>query len=333
VAKGEVLSQSQIDSLLSALESGQTTAEEMKSKETGAGAVRKYDFKHPAKFSREHTQTLSAIHEVFGRLFSTHLSAQLRLASQIDVVSVDQLTYDEFMRSLASPTVIVVFSMPPLEGNAILELTCNTAIAIIDRLMGGPGRNDGRIRELTDIEQSLILKTIDKGLFNLSEAWKTVINDLNPQVQNLETNPRFVQVVAPSDTVAVVTFELRLGESQGSMRLCIPYPLIEPIIPRMSAQIYYASIKELDKLADEPKDEMKKNLNKIDVRISLVLGYTDITVRDLVNLQVGDVITLNSLANNDLPVIVENDCKYYARPGLVGNRLAAQITTVLSSEG
>ena len=326
MAKGEILSQNQIDSLLNALESGHTTAEELKGTDDKDSSIRRYDFKHPSKFSRDHIQTLMAIHESFGRLFSTYLTGQLRLAVQIDVVSVDQLTYDEFMRSLSSPTVIVVFGMKPLKGSAILEFTVNTALALIDRLMGGPGRSDSKIRELTDIEQSLILKTIDKGLFNLCESWKAVVPDLSIHVETLETNPRFVQIIAPSDTVAVVTFELRLGETQGSMRLCIPFPLIEPIIQRMSAQIYYATTREEE---DKPKEEMQKNLNKVELRVSLILGYTDINVKDLLNLQTGDVITLNSLANNDLPIIVENDLKYYGRPGLVGNRLAAQITTVL----
>ena len=152
---GEVLSQEQIDSLLSAIDSGTTTAQQMAERAVSTDSVRVYDFKHPAKFSRDHIQTLHAIHEIYARLFSTQLSTQMRLAVQIDVVSADQLTYDEFMRSITNPTVVMIFSMFPMEGSALLEFTPSTAVSIIDRLLGGPGRSIGRARELTDIEQNI----------------------------------------------------------------------------------------------------------------------------------------------------------------------------------
>lgn len=327
---GEVLSQNQIDALLNAVDSGTVTAQELKEKERSQDTVRVYDFKHPAKFSRDHIQTLHAIHEVYARLFSTQLSTQMRLAVQIDVVSVDQLTYDEFMRSITNPTVVMIFSMPPMDGNALLEFTPSTAISIIDRLLGGPGRSIGRARELTDIEQSLIVNVVKKGMAGFSEAWKTVIPDLEPNIEAIETNPRFVQIVAPTDTVVVISFEIKIGESQGSMRLCLPYPTIEPVISRMSSQIFISTAKKGD--TSKTGIAVEKNMNKVEVRMAMLLGYTDISVRDLFSLQIGDVIHLNSMAKEDLPIMVEQNCKFYGRPGTIGNRMAAQITAVVDEE-
>lgn len=329
MSRGEILSQAQIDILLKAIDSGQTTVKDIREKESSGGAVLIYDFKHPAKFSREHIQTLTAIHEVFARLFSTQLSAQMRLAVQLDVVSVDQLTYDEFMRSITNPTVVSIFDMNPLEGNSILEFTPTTALTIIDRLLGGPGRSSGRARELTDIETSLIAKVVKKGMINFSEAWKTVIPNLSPEVLSIETNPRFVQIVSPQDTVAVISFEVKVGESQGSMRICIPYPTIEPVVQRMSTQIFISSSTKV-RDQDQTLKEVRKNVDKLEVRLALILGYTDITVRDLLSLQIGDVISLNTMTNQDLPVIVEQECKFWGRPGTIGNKLAVQITNVIS---
>lgn len=325
---GEVLSQSQIDSLLSAINSGNTSVQSIKEKETTKEQFRNYDFKHPAKFSRDHTQTIYAIHEGYARLFSTQLSTQMRLAVQIDVVSVDQLTYDEFMRSITNPTVVMIFQMNPLEGSALLEFTPSTAISIIDRLLGGPGRAVGRARELTDIEQNLISSVVKKGMLALRESWKNIIPDLDPNINSTETNPRFVQIVAPTDTVVVVSFEIKIGESQGSMRLCLPYPTIEPVISRMSTQYFIATAGRRGDL-EKTAVEVKRNMSNVEVRLALLLGYTDITVRDLVSLQIGDVISLDSQISQELPITVEQSCKFYGRPGTIGNKMAAQITSIV----
>jgi flagellar motor switch protein FliM len=328
LAKDSVLSQEEIDALLSAIHSGTTTAEEMKT-EASKTKVRVYDFRHPAKFSREHIQTMHAIHEAYARLYSTSLSAQLRLITAIDVASVDQLTFEEFMRTLTAPAVVVVFSLAPLEGHALLEFHPMTAMSILDRLLGGPGRAVGKARELTDIEQSLLSRIVSRGLGSFAEAWRSVVEGMKPVVESIETNPRFVHIIPPQDTVAVVTFEMKIGDMQGAMRLCIPYPSLEPIMARMSTQLYFANAREQSEAASA---QVQRTLDKVEVNMALVLGHADINVRDLLSLQVGDVIGLDTLANQDLPIMVEQDCKFYGRPGLLNNRLAAQITTVVSEE-
>lgn len=323
----DILTQEQIDALLAAIHTGDAPEEVLSDEDGSSSRVRIYDFRHPSKFSREHLQTLQAMHEIFARLFSTTLSAQMRLLVQIDVASVDQLTYEEFLQTFPNPTASVIFTIEPLLGSAVLEFHPTTAMAILDRLLGGPGRMTGKNRELTDIESSLLSKVASKGMDSFAEAWKSVVPGMIARVHSVETNPRFVQITAPSDTVVVVTFDLKIGENQGAMRICIPYPALEPVMGRMSTEMYFASARVQ---SDDLVANLKRNLDKVEVRLSMVLGYTDITVRDLITLQEGDVVTLDSLAYQDLPVMVERDCKFFGRPGLLGNRLAVQITQVVA---
>lgn len=328
MAKGsEVLSQDQIDALLSALDSGSASLQSIQEKGQ-SGDVRPYDFRHPSKFSREHTHTLHAIHESFGRLLGTQLTTQMRLPVQLEVASVDQLTYDEFMRSITNPTVVMIYRLLPLDGSILFEFTPGTAISIIERLLGGPGSISGRPRELTDIEQTLMTNVMNKGMASFKEAWKHILPDLEPVIQALETNPRFVQICAPNDSVLVISFEMKLGESQGSMRLCLPYPTIEPVLSNMQQQFFMGGSWRKDE-SHALSEELRRSINQIEVRLALLLGYTDITVRDLLNLQVGDVIQLNTQIHDSLPVTVEQNCKFLARPGILGRQMAAQITAII----
>lgn len=324
---GEVLSQNQIDSMLQAISSGSASVQSMQ-QDTLVQDVRAYDFRHPSKFSREHVHTLQAVHEMFGRLLSTQLTTQMRLPVQIEVVSLDQLTYDEFMRSITNPTVVLIYRMEPLDGNVLFEYTPGTAISIIERLLGGPGRVPPRPRELTDIEQTLMSNVMNKGMNSFKEAWRNLIPDLKPLLQTLETNPRFVQVSGPADSVLVISFEIRLGETAGSMRICLPYPTVESLLPQLNRQ-YFITQNVRKEEVQQSMQEVRRQLNEIELRVALLLGYTEISVRDLMDLQVGDVVGLNSQVDADLPVIVEQSVKFMARPGLAGRKMAAQITQIL----
>lgn len=323
---GEVLSQNQIDSLLTAISSGSATVQSMQ--QEPQQDVRAYDFRHPSKFSREHTQTLQAVHEMFGRLLSTQLTTQMRLPVQIEVVSIDQLTYDEFMRSITNPTVVLIYRMEPLNGNFLFEFTPGTAISVIERLLGGPGRVPPKPRELTDIEQTLMSNVMNKGMASFREAWKNLLPDLKPVLLNLETNPRFVQVSGPSDSVLVISFEMRLGESTGSMRICLPYPTVETLLPQLNRQYFITQNVRKDE-AEQVSSDIRRRLDEVEVRLALILGETDITVQDLIDLQIGDVLGLRSTVDQELNVMVEQILKFRGRPGTLGRKMAAQITDIV----
>jgi flagellar motor switch protein FliM len=324
----EVLSQDEIDQLLTAISTGEVEGEEA-IKKAEARKIKIYDFKRPDKFSKDQIRTLQMMHETFARLTTTSLSAQLRAIVSVHVASVDQLTYEEFLRSIPNPTTLAVINMDPLKGSSILEIDPSITFTVIDRLFGGPGEAAKINRELTDIELSVIEGIIVRILGNLREAWSNVI-DLRPRLGNIETNPQFAQIVPPSDMVVLITLETKVGDVEGMTNFCIPYLTIEPIISKLSAQYWYSSIRKGG--TSENLAILKQRLDTVYVAIGAELGGLDITVRDVLNLGKGDIIKLeNTKVGDEMELKIGTMKKFYARPGVVGNHLAVQITRKIES--
>jgi flagellar motor switch protein FliM len=267
------------------------------------------------------------MHETFARLTTTSLSAQLRSLVHVHVASVDQLTYEEFIRSIPNPTTLAVVDMDPLKGSAILEIDPAITFSIIDRLFGGQGEGAKFSRELTDIEQSVMEGIIVRVLGNLRESWSTVI-DLRPRLGGIETNPQFAGIVPPSEMVVLVTLETKVGEVEGMMNLCIPYLTIEPIISKLSAQYWYSSVRR--GTTTENLNILRDRLSTVSVTLSAEVGNMDIPVRDVLALRPGDIIRLDSVRVADpMPLKVGDRKKFLCRPGVLGNKLAVQIVKKL----
>jgi len=262
------------------------------------------------------------MHETFARLTTTSLSAQLRAMVSVHVSSVDQLTYDEFVRSIPNPTTLAIVNMDPLKGSAILEIDPSITFTIIDRLFGGKGEPLKISRELTDIEMAVMEGIIVRILGNLRESWSNVI-DLRPRLGNIETNPQFAQIVPPNDMVVLITFETKVAEAEGMLNLCIPYITIEPIIGKLSAQYWYSSVKRGQTM--EYASLIKDRLSIVYLPVICEIGTSEITLRDLLNLQKGDVIKLNTRISEDFILKVGNRKKFKCRPGTLGKRIAVQI--------
>ncbi len=318
----EVLSQDEIDQLLTAISSGEMAPEEA-SAPADQRKIKIYDFKRPDKFSKDQIRTVSIMHETFARQTTTALSSQLRSLAHVHVASVDQLTYEEFIRSIPNPTTIAVINMDPLKGSAVLEIDPAVTFSIIDRLFGGQGEGAKYTRELSDIEQSVIEGIIVKILGNLREAWSSVI-DLRPRMGNIETNPQFAQIVPPSEMVVLVTLETKVGDVEGMMNFCIPYLTIEPIIPKLSAQYVYSSMRR--GTTNENLNLLRDRLAGIEITLVAEVGSIDITVRDVLTLRQGDIVRLQNVRVNDPLVLKIGDRKkFLCRPGVVGNKIAVQV--------
>ncbi|MNX74374.1 Flagellar motor switch protein FliM [compost metagenome] len=330
----EILSQSEIDALLSALSSGDLTPEKataaavVPEEEHVRRTVKIYDFKRQNKFSKDHIRTLSMIHEAFSRLLSTSLSGQLRMLVQIEVVSVEQLTFDEYSRSLPSPTILNVFTMEPLVGTSLFEINIDITSAIIDRLLGGPGRVTRIRRDLTDIERTLISSITQRLLSTLSEAWQNILT-FSPKLETMEMNPRFVQIVPPTDPVVLITFEAKFGENTGPLSLCIPYIVLEPVMSKISAQAMFATQRQSQ--STEYRANLQGRVHSTYVPFQVVLGETEVTVSDVVSLGVGDVLPLGTSVDSDLSVLVSEQLKFKGKPGTLRNKMAIQITEVLDN--
>lgn len=326
----EVLSQEEIDALLSALTTGEVSATSMSADSAERAArVRPYDFLRPSKFSKEQIRTLHFMHETYGRLWSTTLSGVLRNLVSISVNSVDQVTYQEFMLSIPNPTITATFSLPPLEGKALMEFSPTIGFPIIDRLLGGSGGSSMVTRELTEIESHVIANLIDDSMVFLKEAWASMI-DLDPELHDLESNPLFLQIVPPSDMTLLITLEARIGEFSGIINILYPYVLLEPILSLLSAQTLYAIGTRGS--SEESREKTRRLLNNVQLPVSVELGVADVTLRDILSLESGDLVVLNKRTADELSVKVRGIEKFLARPGVVGKHRAAQVTQIVAEQ-
>ncbi|KOS03999.1 flagellar motor switch protein FliM [Paenibacillus polymyxa] len=322
----DVLSQGEIDALLAALSSGEMDAEELKKEDTQK-KVRAYDFKRALRFSKDHIRSLTRIHENFARYLTTYFSAQLRTFVQINVVQVEQLPYDEFIRSIPKMTILNIFEAEPLEGRMVLEVHPNVAYAMLDRLLGGTGSAPSKVAALTEIETTIMERIFSRTFESLQEAWKTVL-DIEPRLEAMETNPQFMQIVSPNETIALISLSTKIGDTTGMINLCIPHVVLEPIMARLSTHQWFTSEKK--SRAPEEIDALRLRVTKAELPIIAELGESRINVAEFLGLSVGDVISLNKPVKEGLSIRVGEKLKFMGSPGMVRDRVAVQIDEIVN---
>ncbi|MFC3882564.1 flagellar motor switch protein FliM [Bacillus songklensis] len=318
---GEVLSQSEIDALLSALSTGEMNAEQLKSEEQER-KVKTYDFKRALRFSKDQIRSLTRIHENFARMLSTVLSARLRTVVQITVASADQIPYEEFIRSVPKMTVLNVIEMPPLDGRVIMEVNPNIAYAMLDRILGGRGESINKIESLTEIETKLLSNLFDRALDSFQEAWSGII-DVNPLLSEFEINPQFLQMISPNETVVVIALNTQIAETTGMINICIPHVVLESIMPKLSMHYWMQSTKK--EPAPYELEMLQKKIQVADLPIIAELGSADISVQEFLMLDIGDVIRLNQAVDRPLTIKIGDIPKFKAQPGKVKRKLSVQI--------
>ncbi len=337
---GDVLSQAEVESLLSAMA---TTGESAASAQPSAPAppapspgvapakprekITPYDFKRPERVGKEQMRALQTLHEGFSRNFAAGLSAMLRSMIEVKLTSVDQLTYSEFVFSLENPTCFNLLSAEPLEGNLILDINPSILYPIIDRLLGG-GREASPLarRPLTQIERLLVKRITDLFLSELAQAWKNVL-ELQLEVVRVESNPQLVQIVPPNEVVVLISFEVALGEIRGMLNLCIPYNSIERISGKLSANSWVTYGKR--KASEESIQQIGRALRNSLVELKVRLAQTRITTGELVGLQVGDIVTTQKDIRSPMLVSVEGIPKFHAAPGSFKGHKAFQIVDLI----
>ena len=321
----DVLSQNEIDALLAALSSGEMDAEELK-KEDSQKKIRSYDFKRAVRFSKDHIRSLTRIHENFARYLTTYFSAQLRTFVQINVVQVEQLPYDEFIRSIPKMTILNIFEAEPLQGRMVLEVNPNVAYAMLDRLLGGPGTSTAKVSTMTEIEITIMERIFSKAFDSLQEAWKTVL-DIKPRMEALETNPQFMQIVSPNETIALISLSTKIGDTTGMINLCIPHVVVEPIMSKLSTHQWFISEKK--SRAPEEMVALKERVKKAKLPIIAELGESQISISEFLSLGIGDVIALGKPVNEGLTIKVGDKAKFIGSPGSLRDRVAVQIDEIL----
>jgi flagellar motor switch protein FliM len=336
---GDVLSQAEVESLLSAME--QTTSRAPAQKKSAAAVaapppapskprekVTPYDFKRPERVGKEQMRGLQTLHEGFSRNFGAALSAMLRSIVEVKLTSVDQLTYSEFVFSLENPSCFNLLKAEPLEGSLILDINPSILFPIIDRLLGG-GREPHTLtrRPLTEIELRLVARITSLFLEELRKAWENVL-PIQFAVTRVESNPQLVQIVPPNEVVVLISFELTLGDLRGMINFCIPFNSIERISGKLSSNSWVSPVRKT--ATPESVERVTKNLRGALVEMVVHLADTTISTKDLLGLRVGDIITTEKDIRAPLSVEVEGVAKFHARPGAFKGRKAVRIEEAIA---
>jgi flagellar motor switch protein FliM len=324
----EVLSQSEIDSLLSALSSGELKPEEL-AKEEEKQRIKLYDFKSPQKFSKEHIRALELIYDNYARIISGYLTAKVRTNVKVKIESVEQITYEEFIHSIPNPTVITIFKMPPLNGSILFETNPQFVFQMIDMLLGGNGSGKYKLREFTDIDKNIIKHINTDLISNMKLAWEDVMT-VEPEIEGLETNPALNQTMAPTEPVALITFSVEMNKSNTFIHICIPYLSIEKVLDKLVVQYWFQENDEV--ILRESRDKLRNRLNIVSVPLTAVLGSTNITIDDFLRLSVGDVVTLDNKSSSPIELQVEDKSYYCGKPGLIGKNLGIQILDIINKD-
>ena len=332
---GDILDQSEVDALLAAVDAGQMRTEPAQLPQVfpgsgGSGAtpadVTVYDFKRPERVSKDQMRALEALHEGFGRNFGAALSGYLRTIIEVSVAHIEQLTYSEFIHSLPNPTCFNLLKAEQLDGQLCLEISPLIIYPIIDRLLGGSNA-DLFIpqRPLTQIEQRLVQRITDRATHHLSDAWSN-LTPVTFSVNDFESNPQLVQIVPPNETVVVIGFELKMGNRAGTMSLCIPYNVIEPIMGVLAAQNWFSYQRKGGQ--EDHVRKLTRNVNNAPVEVRAFLAQTTIKLQDLLSLQAGDVITTDKAIERDVLIQVEGRNKFVGQVGQLRGNKSVRITRV-----
>ena len=323
----EVLSQNEIDSLLSALSNGELDADEIK--DSGEKQVKDYDFARPAKFSKEHLRTMEIIFEHYGRLLSTNLPAYLRKTIQVEVMNSEAVTYSEFSNSMSNPVLLGIVNFAPMPGSIIIDLASNLGYAMVDRMLGGAGVPLERTRDFSEIELLIIERIMNVCINLLREPWENVA-EIHPRLERIETNSQFAQFISPSEMIAIITINMKIGDVEGLMNICLPYITLEDVMDKLNTKYWFSTMQARGD--QEYTEVIESIINKAPMPVKAVLGQSVISVSDFINLQVGDIIRLDRKVEDELDVYVGNIKKFTALPGASGEQYAVRVTSVVREE-
>lgn len=324
----KILSQDEIDALLTTVSTGEPETIDEGFEDDKLRSIVAYDFKHPNRVSKDQIRTLENLHDNFAGHFGSMLSTVLRTIVDVDLVSVDQITYSEFIMSLVSPSCTYTFTAEPLEGICLADFNPTLTFSIIDRMFGGHGKTLETERELTGIEKATMTRMTGKLFEQLTKSWEHLVK-IDIVQRTFETNPQFIQIVPPGETVVVISFQVKLFQSTGLLTICYPYVSLEPVVAKLSAQNWIDATKK--KNVEEDRLSNIHNTKKVEAELSAVLLNTRIKMREFLNLRLGDVIRSEKKIDLPIEVCVNKRRKYGAKPGISGKKRAFQVLEVLDN--
>lgn len=328
----DVLSQNEIDSLLSEMTSGRVDVDEVLSGNTVKGDISTYDFRRPNRISKNQVRTLQSVHENFAEVFGYYLVSKLQTVVSISVTSVDQLFYSEFILSVSNPSCLYVFDIEGTDGSGILEISPQLALTIVERLLGGSAENPVKSRTITPIEQSVVRGIIEHGLSDLKNAWRAIA-ELSFKYSRLEMEADFVQVAPSSEIVVVISFDVNVGVHTFLMNLCFPTFALEEVLAKLNRQqVTTNAVRQSKKRQVENMQVLNQQISTTYLPVIAELGKTSLKVGEILDLKEGDVIKLGKRINHEIELIIAGKRKLAGRPGSVDGKKAVRVTRMLKEE-
>jgi flagellar motor switch protein FliM len=324
-----MLSQEEIDALVN-----QLAAPEAEAALEGR-KIKSFDFrfnKRLDKFSTNQLQTLRTLHDNFTRLLNNSLSVYLRTRVEATIVSIEQISYGDFIASIGIPSILSIYSMDPLPGSGIAQIDLNLVFSIIDRLLGGPGWFPPKLRDLTDIERTLMQRFMARMLNSYRESWNHLLT-LSLKIEALDSNPQFIPRIIPLDQiVAFVSCELKIGDMTGVMNFCLPYLVLQSIGPQLSDFQWSPSVVAGRGMTEEDIAQLTRNVERAPVEVSVELGKTVVSLRDLIALQPGDLVLFDKPVSEPLAATVNQRQKFKVFPGVNRDKLAVRVSQIVENE-
>lgn len=320
----EILSQQEIDNLLSGIASGQIQQPEpLPAVEKPTKEISVFDFRLPHRLSKNQVRTFQAVHESFAEAFGSYLVSRLQTNVTVNVTSVDQLFYSEFVLSIASPSCLYVFRIAESDALAIMEFSPQLVLAMVEHLLGGSTEGEKKARAITRIEQSIVKAIVQRALTDLERSWHT-ISELTFKLERYESEGDFVQIAPASEIVMVVSFEVLVGEQKYMMNLCFPTFALDDVLAKLNIQ-YFGGI-DNTKIVSEWSHQLARKLENTTISVTGILGRTAITVKDLLNLEPGDVLTTNIPVDGEVEVLIGNKKRLTGRPGISNGNVAVKVS-------
>ncbi len=319
----KILSQWEIDALLNTVAAEEAVPTPQAGLPVHDRTVKLYDFRRPDKFSKDHIRAIQNVHETFARVTTSALTSYLRSGTSVHLTSIEQIVYDEYIQQLANPTVVNLVELQPLAGRIVVEMNMNIALAMLDRMMGGTGQVGARRTELTDIELALIRSLCSTVITGLRDGW-SMVADIQPVLVDTVLSAEFVQAALPGDIAALLLLEVQTLGASGTMSVCVPHPVIEPIMGKLSTQLWFSSSRKAG--SDNDRLKLEQALRSVVLPVCVELGTTPISVAELIELREGDVIRLDREAGGDLTILVGERGRFFGRPGTRAGNRAVQVT-------
>ena len=325
-----MLSQEEIDALVN-----QLAAPDIAVAAAEVRKIKPFDFrfnKRLDKFSTNQLQTLRTLHDNFTRLLNNSLSVYLRTRVEATILGIDQISYGDFIASIGIPSILSIYSMDPLPGSGMVQVDLNLVFSIIDRLLGGPGWYPQKLRDLTDIERTLMQRFMARMLNSYREAWNYLLT-LSLKIEALDSNPQFIPRIIPLDQiVAFVTCELKVGDMSGVMNFCLPYQVLQQVGTQLSDFQWSPSVVAGRSMTEEDIAQLARNVERAPVDVKVELGRTVVSLRDLIALQPGDLLLFDKPVDEPLAATVNEREKFRVFPGVNRDKLAVRVSTVVESE-